>query len=173
MKRVIKSARYFELDGVHKVIPKELKIEIEFEPIVIRTSTIRPIGGHDGVPLDEKALAEYNDFILDVMMIFEDRGYETIEDSPSPMSESRYFTLYNKIDSTADNIKCLIFWRISDHKLPKDREVRQRRYYANKAEELKRPKSKSRQNYRLKEIIVNSDTFESYDAALDAIRRMM
>lgn len=47
------------------------------------------------------------------------------------------------------------------------------RFHNDEAERLKQPTSKTKQLWKFKEIVVNNNTFDSYEAALDYIDKQL
>lgn len=124
----------------------------------------------DNKKIDEQALADYDAFVSNVYEILY-TFFDIVNIEKSNRSEtSWYFWLYakNKDDKVAT--KVLIRLRLSDHELPDTHdEQAENEYIGREAEKYKRPKDKLRQRWKLKNIVVNNDTYSSYDDAEDAI----
>lgn len=166
MKRVIKSSE----DSFHtKIITYNVEVQLVSEV----EAAINPIQKEDG-SIDQAALAEYQEFLINVLAVLDEHEFEIIEDHESPRSETSYYiSAFKKSESTSDNIKCVFFIRVSDHVLNKDTNQLRSEYYKSEAERLKQPKSKKKQTWRLKNIVVNGDTFDSYDAAIEEIGKRL
>ena len=134
----------------------------------IQGSSILPLNRSDG-SVDELALSEYEEFIINALEVFDEHDFELIEEAESNRSKSMYFSFVKKDDYTNQSYKYILFVRISDHAINSGHKGMRKDYYKNKAEEMKRPQTKGKQTWRFKEIIVNKSTFGSYDDALDAI----
>lgn len=148
---------------------KVIRYDIEVNLVTDLFAAISPIHREDG-SIDELAYSEYQEFVFNVYSALDENEFEVIEIEDSTRSDtSYYFTAYRKSESSDNSIKCLFFIRISDHNIPKESEEGRRRYYKNKAEELKQPKTKKKQTWNLKDIIVNGSTYDSYEAALKGV----
>lgn len=130
--------------------------------------------------LDDSAFAEYEDFILNLLSLFADNGFEVLNQKYSPESDtSWYLTMYRKSnDVDYNNVKCIIRVRVSDHTLPlRDGETVQdalRRQWTWDDSDIQKnykfPKTKDRQKWKAKQIIVDDYTScPDYDAALTEI----
>lgn len=133
-------------------------------------STIKPLTNPDGTP-DQLAVDEYEDFVLNVLEIFDYYDFIVIESRQSPYSNSYYFSLVCKGDEARKDYKYILYVRVSDHSLSKYQIDSQNKYFGQHAQELKQPPTKSKQRWRVKRITVNRDTYYSYDEALDAIEQ--
>ena len=148
---------------------KIIRFDIEVNLISDVSAAIKPIRREDG-STDSTALAEYQEFLINVLSVIDENDFEVIEDTESPFSATSYYiTTYKKSESTMDSIKCIIFIRISDHNLSEETHKQRVNYYKSKADILKQPKSKKKQTWRFKNIVVNNETFDSYEDALDEI----
>lgn len=178
----------------------KLDIDILLEQSSAVAAAISPIfDDKDRIVPD--AWSDYEEFITNLIGVFSQNGYECIKETrenyrasprmakavrnsdlsayPSPYSESYYFRMYKKSESSPENIKCLIIVRVSAHKSQEELEsnptkrLRIRRghntWLENEANRLKQPQDKSRQKWRFKQMIVNDETFDNYDDALDTI----
>lgn len=136
-------------------------------------AAINPIVRDDG-SIDESALSEYQEFLINVFSILDENEFEVIEDHESDRSStSHYMSAYKKDALSGESIKCIIFIRISDHDLARRSEDSRKSYYKSEAERLKQPKSKKKQTWRFYNIVVNGQKFNSYDEALEAINRKL
>lgn len=152
---------------------KIVKINVEINMSKEIAASIEPILRKDG-SVDEAALGEYQEFLINVLSVLDENEYEVLEDRHSNQSDTSYcITAYKKSESTAQDIKCIIFIRISDHALSSYAQNNISNYHKREAERLKQPVSKTKQTWRFKNIIVNGDIFDSYDAALDEISRKL
>ena len=157
-----------EFSKMTKVI-KRWTVTCEFEYLGSTTanssSEIKPLLLPDGT-YDRLALDEYEDFVINLLEVFDSCDFTIIEERESPYSQSRYFSLVRKEDESTKEYKYILFVRISDHSLESTRNSVQQKYFNEHAQELKQPKSKSRQKWKLKKLTVNKDTYFSYEDAL-------
>lgn len=153
---------------------KVLKIDIVvnyYSDVIM--ATIPPIYDENG-KLDVAALSEFQEFAINVVSVLDYNEFEPIDMTESDYSEtSFYYTAYKRDESTNTNIKCLIFLRISDHNLKSETEKQRKEYYRNKADELKQPPWKQRQKWKFKSIVVNNETYNSYDEALEGLEDIL
>lgn len=138
----------------------------------VAASSILPLQKPDG-SYDEIALSEYDDFIIEALEIFSHHGLEVVEERESPRSKSVYYSFVNADDFVADNYKYILFVRISDHANRQKTRAQKMKFYDAHAQELKKPATKSKQVWRLKEITVNGQIFSSYDEALDELDKQL
>ena len=152
----------------------KLNIEIFLEPEMSEVAAnIQPLYKENGI-LDSGAKADYDEFVMNVYALFDYYDFELLDlEESNRSSTSEYLTFYKKGESTASDIKCIIFIRISDHDLNNETKSQRQRYYEKKAEEYKQPKSKKHQRWKFKSIVVNNTYFDSYDEALDAVERKL
>lgn len=130
-------------------------------------ATVRPFTKPDG-SVDELAVADYTDFVINLLGVFDRSDFEVIEERESPYSHSFYFDLVKKDQAANKDYKYVLYIRVSDHPLDKAKASSQRKWFASHANEQKQPKTKSKQVWKLHNIIVNQDTYNTYDEALDA-----
>lgn len=152
------------------MIEHRLDIEINLKLLYIyNVAASKQLSDVSSIPLeiDDKTLADYDEFVVNVESLFDYYGFDLIDYNPSSRSNtSRYYTYIRKDQSTEKDIKCIFFARISDHNL----DVSEHRgYLANKAEAKKMPKNKNKQKWKFKNIVVNGNTHSSYEEALSEI----
>ena len=135
-------------------------------------SKIKPLMLPNG-KCDQLALDEYTDFVVNLLNVFDEAGFEVIEERQSPKSFSYYFDLVKKDQANKKDYKYILFVRISDHELSPDQQHVQRNWFNDYAQKLKQPESKSYQRWQLKKITVNKDTYFSYDEALADIENKL
>lgn len=177
-----------------------INIAVLLESVSTIAAAISPIFD-DNDRINLTAWNDYEEFITNLIGVFSQNGYELIRETrenykptpkmdkidrnsdlaarPSPYSESYYFRIYKKSDSSPDNIKCLIIVRVSAHKSEEELESdpmkrarvhkKHNAWLENEAQRLKRPETKSRQKWRFKQMLVDGEMFDSYDDALDTI----
>lgn len=176
MKRLILS------QSIQDDIPDELKnlikiyrvsIDVVYEEAhAINATSIEPLKGSDGV-YNEVALNEYNAFLINALSIFDYHDFDVIDEHSSPYSESYYASLVKKDQAEAADYKYILFVRLSDHDIRKEAKKGRVKFHNDEAERLKQPSSKTKQLWKFKEIIVNKNTFSSYEAALDYIDKIL
>ena len=152
-------------------------IDVFFEPEIeqISATDIVPLYYDDAREiLNEQAYADYVNFLETIEEIFDLYDFN-ITFAPTSSKTSRYIWTTRNDEILADNVPCFIRLRVSDHvqsfsergdKLAgqKDKDF---------AEKIKRPASKSKQRYKLKELIVNKDSYSTYEEALNVFETMI
>ena len=150
-----------------------IDIDVHLEPIVNNVaaafSNIKPVYD-DNMEIDEQALADYDNFIEELLGELEYYDFKLLRASESKSSvTSRYYTLANEEQVESDDIKYIVFLRISEHHASLDEE--QKAWVRNERrkdlERFKKPVTKKHQKFKVKEIIVNNESFASYDDALE------
>lgn len=144
----------------------------EYPVVSSSSSLIKPLTLPDGSE-DILAIDEYEDFIVNLLGVFDRCDFEIIEEHESPSSHSYYCDLVKKDQVKNKNYKYILYVRISDHALNPEQEHNQKKWFSDHAEIQKTPKSKSKQRWKLKRITVNKDTYFSYDEALDDIEERL
>lgn len=148
---------YDEFKNLTRIYRVTITIDLEMcNPIA---ASIKPLEHADGSE-DTLAMDEYTDFIINTLVLFDVHDFVVLEERESPYSHSYYCTLVKKDDYGSADYKYILYIRLSDHN-------------NRKTQEQKQPKTKSKQTWRLKEITVNKDTFNSYDDALDYIDKIL
>lgn len=142
------------------------------ESNLISASSIEPLRDDKGV-YNEVALNEYNSFLINALGIFDYHDFDVIEEHDSPYSESYYAALVKKDQVEKADYKYILFVRLSDHDIRKEAKKGRTRFHNDEAERLKQPTSKTKQLWKFKEIVVNKNTFDSYEAALDYIDKQL
>lgn len=135
-------------------------------------SKIKPLRLPDG-SFDILAVNEYEDFVINLLEVFDQCDFEVVNEQKSPEFYSYYFDLVKKDQFNRKDYKYILFIRISDHELSEERVSKQREWYSNRAEQIKQPKSKSKQQWKLKRLTINKDTYYSYDDALEDIENRL
>ena len=167
-------ARMVPYEKMIKIIGRwTITVELEYlgDDYPIDTSsgsTIKPLMLPDGSE-DTLAVEEYEDFVINLLGVFDRCDFEVIEERESPYSHSYYYDLVKKDQFNKKDYKYILYIRVSDHELGPERKQNQRKWFSDHAEAQKTPKSKSKQRWKLKRLTVNKDTYYSYDEALDDI----
>lgn len=106
------------------------------------------------------------------MCTLEFYDFEIVDNHASNRKESAsyYVSFYPVKEDGSKLNKYMINFRISDHDIP-NLGQRSRRYYQNLADKHKRTSGKH-QKFRLYSIIVNDQTFKTYEDALDYIEKL-
>lgn len=138
----------------------------------VAASSILPLQNPDG-SYDEIALSEYDSFIIEALEIFSHHGLEVLEERESPQSKPVYYSFVDADELGSDDYKYILFVRISDHANRRKTRAQKMKFYDAHAQELKRPATKSKQVWRLKEITVNGQIFDSYEDALEALDKQL
>ncbi len=145
--------------------------EVDFDMGVYASekSKIHPVKLPNG-ERDLQALADYNSFVTNVYGIISEY-FDIVEIEESTKSDtSWYFWIYAKNENGEIATKFLIRLRLSDHEYTQRHSTElEKAFVDKKAQELKRPREKKLQKWRIREIIVNDETYHSYDEAEDAI----
>lgn len=149
-----------------------MTIVVELFQDIFAASKIKPLTRPDG-SRDLRAVDEYDEFVMNVLSIFDYNDFEIIEEHESPYSDSCYFTLVKKDDFKNQDYKYILFVRISDHENRRSTRRQRNKYFANKAYDMRKPDTKSKQIWKLKEITVDGLSFQSYDEALDEVAKRL
>ena len=151
-----------------------LNIEINMDRDDFAVAASRIVGSEYG-RLQGIAKAEYDEFLINIMEVMDACGFEILDEHQSDRvgSDSAYFTIYKKSESSETDIKCLVFIRISDHDMNEETNRQRKQYHEMLAEKYKQPRTKVKQRWKFRNIIVNNETFSSYDEALDDIERKL
>lgn len=167
------------IDQMIKIVGRwTVTVEMEYvadnQPIAAANnqSSIQPLMLPDG-SWDQRALDEYEDFVVNVLEIFEYYDFSIIESRESPYSQSKYYALVKKGDEDRKDYKYILYVRVSDHDLDRSRTRRQKEWFDEHAQQQKQPSTKSKQRWKLKRITVNKDTYFSYDEALDDLEEKL
>lgn len=150
-------------------------VEFEHENPLFASKEISPLRREDG-SIDELAVAEFDDFATEVYAVLDRNGYDELEpyhESNNTDSESRYFTMYKSEDSTETSIKCVVYIRVSDHYLDKSRDKYTKKYHAGHTKDIEQKIGKKISHWKAKNIVVNNKTFNSYDEAIEYIKRIV
>ena len=157
-----------------------LNIDIGF----IQYDDADPIAASQIVPvLDEnnqingQALADYQSFVQNVWEILSYYDFEMLKASTSKSfpntSEYRWIAHHTQID--ANDASLIIQLRLSNHFQnfnPEFAKELSKRTNAE-AQSLKIPSTKKKQRYKEYEVVVNEETFDSYDEALSYIEKLV
>lgn len=156
---------------IHNAEKVTLDIVVEFVPYndIAASSDIKPVYDPKTKMIDEQALADYNDFIIEVVNTIENRGFTVLDVSSSNSSEtSMYYTLADTRQVNENDIDLIIFLRISDHmqRITKTQKEWIEDTRNATAEKYKQPKTKQRQLWAPRTILVNNNQFDTYDEAI-------
>lgn len=159
MKRVIRASAFDEIINITAYFVPE-----GYSANDLAASTIVPI--HKGRQLDEQAMAQWNNFIDNVLATLDYYDFDVVDNHKSNHeSSASYYISFYPTDSKGKTIsKYLINFRISDHFIP-NLNKKSTGYYRKLAQNNSRTEGKQR--WKLEALIVNDRTFESYDDALD------
>lgn len=162
---VIKEDNFEDLIKVYRITINIYLENLQLEDIPALKSS-------DG-EYDERALDLYNEFVINTLSVFDAHDFEIIEEHQSPYSKSEYFSLVKKEDLNNADYKYILFIRLSDHSNNQITRKATKKFYSDKADQLKQPKNKSKQVWKLKEITVNNKSYSSYEDALEDIDKRL
>ena len=168
MKRMIVN-NFNDLNSIYRIT---VDVVYEKNADYVASSEILPLQNPDG-SYDELALSDYEDFIIEVLELFYHHGLDVLEERESPFSKSAYYSLVRTEDMKNADYKFILFIRLSDHENRQKTRTQKMKFYDEHAQELKQPSSKRHQLWKLKEITVNRQTFNTYEEALDAIDKRL
>ena len=167
-----------------KYIAPQITVEVvvdRYHEDNIAASSIKPIKPNYPVDdtVDEQALADYDSFIQDSIAELEDLDLEISEYNISSRSDSsRYFTIVDLTQEIEHTMKYMIFLRISDH-FPIDRTSEEQkridegiRKYRNKTRAKFIEQQGHKVTWKVRQVIVNGQEFDSYDSALTRIKEL-
>lgn len=144
--------------------------QLEFDITIILYPELHEIAASvissDPEEVDDQALADYHAFILESELILEDNELMLLEKSSSKSSPtSKYYTICDLEQNIVGSMKSVIFLRISNHGATDDADIKKW---------IRQQREKTAANYNVKwkvrEVIVNNQTFKDYDDALDYMR---
>lgn len=182
------------LRKVYSSKDKEIVLDLMIEVMLtdanleyLAASSIKPVRLEDK-QIDPVAFQEYEDFVENVLNLLVTYNMHVMELKPSPKSETSWYTWFYPTDSNGSVKSKVIFkLRISDHFnhwIPKqgksqkdaDRLMKQSeaRYNQETANRYKLPETKpGNQRFKVLNVVVNNETFESYDEALDYVDQLL
>lgn len=167
-----------------KETTEELKIDVDitFAPDEdniaydnLVATTVRPVADMNNRIIDDQSFADYTCFVESVFEILMYYDFEIFEKyqrhSQSFPYTSRYVWIAPRIQVESGDVPKLIHLRVSDHTQDFSEEMQKKikQRMKDEAQDLKLPKSKLRQRYIPKEIVVNESRFKTYEDALNKI----
>lgn len=128
--------------------------------LVSNTADISPVVKEDG-SIDQAALAEYQEFLINIFAVLDEHELEVLDDETGHKSESFYcITAFKR---SAAKVLC---YQFSIHLFG--------RYSPDAFEKAKLKQSfYQKQTWRLENVTVNGEEFDSYDGALEGIGRLL
>ena len=150
----------------------DVKVVLELISDEIAATKILPLHP-DGEKYDKHALDLYDEFIMDALAIFDYYDFIILDEHQSPYTKSEYYTLVKKSQYEQQDCRYVLFIRLSDHETESEIRKSKMRYYSAVADEIKKPTTKHKQVWRLKEIIVNNQHYSSYEDALADIDKRL
>lgn len=153
----------------------ELNIDILFGSEVLATD-ILPVITDNGL-LDDQAKADYDDFIETVLELIDYYDFHIYNSyrrtSGSFPYTSQYMWVAHRQEIANDSVHKLIKLRISDHyqNFSKKRQRELNKQAKQEAYELRTPKTKKKQLYEPKTIVVNNSRYSTYEEALAYIEK--
>lgn len=159
----IKTALDINQELLEFVIDIQVNHEVDTE--LLEDKKIRPVVVNG--QLNDQALADYQDFILEMLLELDDAGLVVIDSNESKRSKtSKYFTLADEVQYANKNMKYIIFLRVSDHVADLTAEqqklIKQQRDNASNQLHAK---------YKVRSILVNNIEYKTYDEAIEYVRR--
>ncbi len=151
--------------------PIYIDIVVEFSGSIIEGAKTVPIGKMNLTPIERM---EFTDFVEDIGGLMETYDFEIMEEHPSRYtnSASYYYTFYPTDSEYEVCYENLYFLRISTHERQSEQENPFPKYYPETAQKYKMPKGKSgKQSHRKIKVIVNSETYDDYDDAFEAVKK--
>jgi len=170
MKRYIKTT-------TDKAQQLNLDIDILFAavPSILGTD-INPIVDENGL-LDDQARADYDTFTEMLYLIIEHYDFHIFSEhsktSGSFPYTSQYTWIAHRTEIEQNSVHKIIKLRVSDHfqNFSKESIRRLAKQARQEANELRIPKTKQRQLYEPKVIVVNNERYSSYEEALKDVER--
>ena len=147
-----------------KKLTFDVSVTFEVDNQLLESTPIRPIVTAEG-EIDDQALSDYNGFILELLFELEDAVLIVIDEHDSNFSEtSKYYTLADEEQFHNENMKFIIYLRVSDHVLKLTKE--QKKLINQKRKE---ESSKLKVKWKVRNIVVNDNLFTSYDDAIEFV----
>ena len=145
-------------------LPFDILVTFEVDNQLLESTPIRPIMTAEG-EIDDQALSDYYCFILELLFELDDAGLVVIDEHNSNISEtSKYYTLADEEQFKNDDMKYIIYLRISDHVLQLTE--KQKKLINQKRKE---ESSKLKVKWKVKNVVVNDNLFTSYDEAIEYV----
>lgn len=171
MKKYINQKEVFELDINITFVQSDIDIAAtDIKPIII---------DKDKQILDDSAQSDFNVFVQNLFATLTYYDFEILDDykhtSKSFPRTSEYCWVAHRTELDADSVPKYINLRISDHfqnfSKARDRQLaKQRQAEANS---IKRPSTKKKQKFEVEEIVVNNQTYFTYEDALADAERLI
>ena len=147
-------------------LPFDILVTFEVDNQFLESTPIRPIITDEG-KVNDQALADYYCFILELLLELDDAGLVVIDEHNSNISEtSKYYTLADEEQFKNDDMKYIIYLRVSDHVL-KLTEKQKKLINQKRKEES----SKLKVKWKVRNIVVNNNEFATYDEAIEYVRK--
>lgn len=143
----------------------DIRVNHEFDIELLEGKKIRPIFV-DG-QLNDQALADYQDFIVEMLLELDEAGLVIIDSNESKKSKtSRYYTLADEVQYANRNAKFIIFLRVSDHVAELTTE--QQKLIKQRRDNLS---NRLHAKYKVRNILVNNMEYKTYDEAIEYVRK--
>jgi hypothetical protein len=146
-----------------------INVTVNLYPLLesVTNSCIKLIKTPTGA-IDPSALQSYNDFILSVWEIFEHYKCDVKGHYPSSLSVTSWYAYFYPRNSKGQlKDGHLIIMRISDHPIPKSTFDKKNKRAAQKFIEI------DSQRWEAKNVLVNNETFNSYESATQKIESII
>lgn len=134
---------------------------------VSNTDTI--LAADELLPMDQ---GKFDSFLINACSTLYSLGFTSVEEHESNIngSVSYYVTGCDSNQLDLDDVKVIIFIRLSDHCLNKNRASGRFSYYDSEAQKLQAPNTTEHMDWILHNIEVNSHTCKSYNEALNYLK---
>ena len=153
--------RYDKDECLHEE-KKDDKIKIKIEVIVSNDLDEKIVSGNPEDKYDEQTLEDWYDFASNVEGLIDQKFFvNNISLSKQPESLSEYIDFYRK-DEDGNRKEGIVDLRLSDHGAT----TNARRNRINKIKKID-------PNYKLVSVIVNERQFDSYDEALEYVKKLL
>ena len=144
----------------------DILVNFEVDNQLLESTPIRPIITDEG-KVNDQALSDYYCFILELLFELDDAGLVVVDEHESNFSEtSKYYTLADEEQFKNDDMKYIIYLRVSDHVL-KLTEKQKKLINQKRKEES----SKLKVKWKVRNIVVNNNEFATYDEAIEYVSK--
>ena len=124
--------------------------------------------------------ADYDAFLINACQVLSSEGFTSMEEHQSNKSGvSYYITAVNTSELEEDDLKVVLFIRLSDHPINMGHKkvASRRNYYDNQAQKIKTPTDKEHQDWEFLNIIIKTEneeiTCNSYRATLKVLKEQL
>lgn len=150
-----------------KTIRFNIDISLEIQEYAIAASEKA-----EDILIDKWTVADYDGFIQNLILLLERNDFIVDENYESDRydSLSRYILCHKKGDETNTLIKCVFAIRVSDHRLSKEGQQRQKAYWNSHInDKLATQLRKQIAKWKVKYIMLDDALYRTYDDVLDEV----